>query len=254
MKTIICCILLGFNIFNAYSWGQNGHRIVGLIAEKYLTPKAKKNIQKILKGESVAMVSTYADFIKSDSFYKKMDPLHYCTIADDTLYDGPPQEGDAIMAIEKFVKELQTKKFTEGDEAFTLKFLIHIIGDIHQPLHVGRGDDRGGNDIKVKFFSEETNLHSVWDSKIIDAQQLSYKEFTDWILTKNRNTEQIKKWKKDTLMNWVYESMSYRKTIYSIPENKRLGYEYIYQNLEIVLLRLHQAGVRLAGVLNKIYK
>ena len=142
-----------------------------------------------------------------------MDPFHYCTIADSTIYNGPPQEGDVITSIEKFAKELQTKNFSNGDEAFTLKFLIHIIGDIHQPLHVGRGDDRGGNDIKLKFFSEETNLHSVWDSKIIDAQQLSYTEFTNWILTQNSNInkKQIQKWQEEPLMNLVYESMSYRK-------------------------------------------
>ena len=125
-------------------WGQKGHRIVGLIAENHLTAKAKKNISKILQGYSLADVSNFMDEIKSDDRYRHMNPWHYCTIPDDKTYEevGAPEEGDAIQTIQRLILELKSKKFTDEDEAFALKCLVHLIGDVHQPLHVGFGMGR----------------------------------------------------------------------------------------------------------------
>ena len=153
MKRIIALSLLMVMSIQALPWGKTGHRVIGLIAEKHLSKKAKKQVDKILKDETVAEVANYMDFIRSDKTYKHMDPWHYCTLPDGKTYAeaGTPEEGDAIVAIEKFTEELKTKQFTEGDEAFTLKLLIHLIGDIHQPLHVGNGEDKGGNDVKLEL-------------------------------------------------------------------------------------------------------
>jgi hypothetical protein len=234
-------------------WGQTGHRVVGLVAERHLTKKAKANIEKILGGESLAMVSNYMDFIKSDPTYKHMDPWHYCTIPDGQTYEqaGTPSEGDVIATIERLKVELKNKQFTDGDEAFAIKMLAHLVGDIHQPLHVGNGNDRGGNDVKLKYFWESSNLHRVWDSDMIDSQQLSYTEFADWVDTEDKAT--VATWQKNVTTDWAYESMGLRKQVYNLPEDLSLSYRYNFDNIDAVKLRLVQAGVRLAGLLNEIY-
>lgn len=237
----------------ALFWGQTGHRVVGLVAEKHLAKKARKRIDAILGEESLAMAGTYMDFIRSDATYKHMDPWHYCTIPDGQTYEqaGTPEESDIIQTIERLVRELKAGQFTDKDEAFGIKMLVHLVGDIHQPLHVGTGNDRGGNDIKLQYFWEESNLHRVWDSGIIDNQQLSYTEFTDWI--DHAPADSVFAWQADAVTDWAYESMTYREQVYDLPENKSLSYSYDFKNIEAVKKRLLQAGIRLAGILNEIY-
>ena len=235
------------------AWGPIGHRVVGLIAEKHLSGKAKKNIERILKNETLAEVSNFMDFIKSDKTKRHMDPWHYMTIPQDKTYEqaGTPEEGDVYVTINRLVSELKTKTFTDGDEAFALKCLVHLIGDLHQPLHVGNGTDRGGNDLDVEFFWSSSNLHRVWDSGIIDEQKYSYTEYAEWI---NHPTEdQVVAWQSSSVMDWALESRECHGQVYDLPENKKINYRYVYDNQELLNLRLLQAGVRLAGLLNKIY-
>ena len=125
------------------------------------------------------------------------------------------------------------------------------MGDIHQPLHVGNGDDRGGNDIKVTYFWKSSNLHTVWDSGIIDGQNLSFTEYVNWI--DDAPKAQIDQWKNDGIMVWASESMSYRPQIYDLPDDLKINYRYNYDNISIVNLRLEQAGIRLASILEEIY-
>lgn len=235
------------------AWGPTGHRVVGLIAERHLSNKARKNIEKVLGNETLAEVSTYMDFIRSDKKYRHLNNKHYCTIPDGKTYEevGPAENGDVVVQINKLLKELKTKTFSEENEAFALKCLVHLIGDVHQPLHVGNGTDRGGNDVKVEYFWQPSNLHRVWDSGIIDQQKYSYTEYCDWI--DHASEQEIEEWQNSPLMDWVKESVSYREQVYNIPDDRKLSYRYNYNNIDVVNLRLLQAGIRLAGVLNSIY-
>ncbi len=235
---------------NSFAWGQTGHRVVGEIAWQHLSKKAKKNVQRILGHESLAMCANHMDFIKSDSTFDSYSPWHYCTLNEPEKYAGAPAEGDVLMAIELFTTQLKTKNYTV-DEAFALKCLVHLVGDLHQPLHVGNGTDRGGNDVKLEFFGEKTNLHRIWDSQIIDNQQLSYTEYTNWIGFATPN--QITEWQSTVSMAWAAESRNYHPQVYTYPENGKLGYRYVFDNIALVNQRLLQAGIRLAGILNKLY-
>lgn len=251
MRYILIIIYsLSFSI-HAIAWGQNGHRIIGQIAYNHLSKKAQNQITSILDGQSMAMVSTFMDEIKSDPNYNFMGPWHYCTIPEGEVYGGAPEEGDVILAINTYIRQLKSGTLSGSEEAFALKCLIHLIGDIHQPLHVGNGTDRGGNDTKVTYFWEPSNLHRVWDSGIIDGQSLSYTEYVAWI--DMASSSQIDQWKSDDIMVWTKESISYRPQIYDLPENNKINYRYNYDNIATVNLRLLQAGIRLAGVLDEIY-
>lgn len=235
-------------------WGQIGHRTIGHIADGLLSKKATKHVKRVLGTETLAEVSTWMDEIRSDNSYRYANTWHYCTIPDGMTYETAPKQegGDVIWAIEKIVKELKDGGLSAEDEAKNLKFLVHLVGDIHQPLHVGNGEDRGGNDVKVQWFGTNTNLHSVWDSRMIDGKQFSYTEFANWV--NHASKAQIKQWQAATVRDWAIESMSYRDQVYAVPENGRLSYRYSYDNFDLVKQRVLQAGVRLAGVINEIYK
>lgn len=253
MKKIPLFFAIFLFIFQANAWGPIGHRIVGQIAENHLSKTARKQLKAVLGDETLAEISTYMDFIRSDSTYDHMAAWHYCTIPDGKTYEeaGTPAEGDAIIAINRLVDELKTKRFTDKDERFALACLVHLIGDLHQPLHVGNGTDKGGNDLKVEYFWKPSNLHRVWDSGIIDGQQLSYTEYASWL---DRISEKDEKaWQMSTVLDWAYESKNHRNQVYDLPENKKMAYEYDFKNLDLVNLRLKQAGIRLAGILNAIY-
>jgi len=247
-------LLLTATAKDAFFWGQTGHRVVGHIADGMLSKKAKKQLKRVLGHQTLAEVSTWMDEVRSDADYRYANTWHYATIPDGETYETAEtqENGDVIWAIEKIVKELKAGNLSAEDEATNLKFLVHLVGDIHQPLHVGNGTDRGGNDEKVTWFGSNTNLHSVWDSRMIDGKQYSYTELANKI---NHPTKaDVKAWQAATVRDWAMESMSYRERVYATPENKRLSYRYSYDNFDLVEYRLLQAGVRLAGVINDIYK
>jgi len=254
MKYKIIVILLMFLAIQASSWGLTGHRVVGQIAEDYLSKKARKAVKKILGTETLADVANWMDFIKSESSYNYMGSWHYVTIADGETYETSDKAkgGDIIWAINKFIGELKSDTTSLSQQQFALKSLVHLVGDIHQPLHVGNGTDRGGNSFKVKYFRRDSNLHRVWDSEIIDGQNLSYSE---WVKRINHAEKtQIEEWQDGTINDWALESMAMRESVYAIGEKKNLSYRYNYDHIDQVELRLLQAGVRLAGVLNSIFQ
>jgi hypothetical protein len=233
-------------------WGQIGHYVTGEIAEKHLNDLAKARVQGILGDRSIAISTVWMDDIRSDDSYD-FDTWHYVTIPDGEEYDPEIQEesGDIIWALETLIEELKTGDLTEEEESEKLKLVIHMIGDIHQPLHVGNGEDRGGNDVRLQWFGDDSNIHRVWDSGMIESFQLSYTELAKELDTATH--DQIEDWQDDSVRDWAYESMEYRDEVYDLPDDMRLSYEYRYYNKEIIYKRLLQAGIRMAGVLNEIY-
>jgi hypothetical protein len=237
---------------SVFGWGVTGHRAVGLIAERNLSPAAKKKLEKILAGESIAMVSTWMDEIRSDSTYNHTADWHWVTIETGKTYEESPKnpKGDVIMTIDRLIAELKSQKLTPKQEMEHVKMLIHLVGDIHQPLHVGFGDDQGGNRVRLKWFREDSNLHRVWDSDMIDGTRLSYTELADAVGKPTKET--ISNLQKDGVRTWANESMGMRKQVYAIGDGN-LSYKYSYQNFGSVKQRILEAGIRLAGVLNSIY-
>lgn len=236
-----------------WGWGATGHRAIGLIAERYLSPSAKKKLQRILKGQSLAMAGTWMDDIRSDSTYDYTADWHWVTIENGKTYDQSPKnpKGDVIMTLERLIAELKGKKVTGKTEEEYIKMIIHLVGDIHQPLHVGCCDDAGGNRVRVKWFRDDSNLHRVWDSDMIEHTKLSYTELAD-ALGKPTKAE-VLQFQKATVRDWATESMGMRKQVYAIGDSN-LGYKYAYKNLDSAKRRMLLAGIRLAGILNSIYK
>ncbi|OZG74747.1 hypothetical protein BTA51_03610 [Hahella sp. CCB-MM4] len=243
--------------YPAMSFGANGHRIVARIAENHLTPKAREAIFKITGGKHLAQLATWPDEIRSDSNWDFAKPWHFVSIDDDESFDGyeHSQQGDILLALEKFEKVLQEKKASPEEMWQALAFYIHFVGDIHQPLHVGRRDDYGGNTIKVKWFGRYTNLHSVWDSSLIENEQLSFREYASFL--DNVSEAQIKAWQNSSYLDWAKGSKTERPKVYNLGDDgvdvPSLSYNYAYQNKELIDDCLVKGGIRLAGKLNALF-
>ncbi len=252
---VLFIVLISSTVFSAnYDWGKTGHRATGQIAEKYLTKKAKRGITKILNGESLALVSTYADDIKSDKKYRGYSPWHYVNFSFDKKYgeETPSEFGDLVQGINKCIEILKDEKSSDDEKEFHLKMLVHFMGDLHQPLHVGRGEDKGGNDIQVQWFNDGSNLHRVWDSDMIDYYGMSYTELSinSALLSKN----QIETINNGNVLDWVHESQGLAKKVYaSANVGEKLGYKYMYNYFPMARSQLQKGGIRLAKVLNDIF-
>lgn len=235
-------------------WGQTGHRTIGKIAESHLSNRARKKIEKLLNGQSLAFVSTYGDDIKSDDRYDKYYTWHFVNFPLGDRYEDSPKEekGDIITGIQHCIRVLEDEGASHQDQVFHLKFLVHLIGDLHQPLHVGRAEDRGGNDIKVSWHGKGSNLHRVWDTQMIESWHMSYTELHR--NAKSLTKAQVGAIEQGSVTDWMYESRELAIQVYSSASNEdKLGYRYSYKYLHTALEQLQKGGIRLAKVLNEIY-
>ena len=257
LSVFITLIAVSFSSF-AW-WGQTGHRVVGEIADGYLSSKAKKAIAEILGTESIAISSNWADFIKSDSTYNYLSPWHYINVkqglsqAEFNTFLQNDTITDAYTQLNFLIAELKNKQLAVEKKQMYLRLLIHIVGDIHQPLHVGRLEDLGGNRIRVLWFGDSTNLHSVWDEKLIGSQNLSYTEYAKAI---NHATKvQRQQWQAQPMKEWFFESYQLAGKIYSgiTQPHQRLSFRYNFDYIEMLNGQLLKGGIRLAGLLNSIF-
>ncbi|MFC3645434.1 S1/P1 nuclease [Planctobacterium marinum] len=259
MKKLALTLLVAGCAFihsQANAFGANGHRITGAIAEHYLTPEAKQQLSNIMGVETLAQASTWPDEMRSDpdEYWKKTTPpWHYVTVPDGKSYEevGAPEEGDAYTALLAFKKDLQNPKASKAEKQRAVRFIVHLIGDLHQPLHVGNGTDKGGNDHKVEFYWESSNLHRVWDSGLINKEELSYSEFAQWLQAAITDDE-LQNWQHTDPLVWMAESQKIRMEIY--PEaDAKLSWDYKYEHMPTIKTRLKQAGVRMALYFNEIF-
>ena len=256
MRSIVLLCLLSAHLVmgNSNFWSKTGHRVVGEVAMGHLNRKTKRAVSKLLNGQSLAAVSNYADIIKSDRAFKNFSTWHYVNIPLDKNYSEvePSPNGDLVTGIQKCIEILKSQNSTEADRIFYLKMLIHLIGDLHQPMHVGRAEDKGGNDIQLQWFGKGSNLHRVWDSNMINDYGMSYTELSKKLPVLDK--EQIREIKKGTVLEWVKESQELVNEIYSsVGKGEKLGYSYSYKYWNTVEKQLQKGGLRLAQVLNDIF-
>jgi hypothetical protein len=235
-------------------WGQTGHRVVGQIAYMNLTKKAKKNIEKLLGGEGLAIISTFPDDIKSDHQYDNFKPWHYINFEGDETYEESKKnpKGDLIIGIQKCKDILSNPTSSMKDKVFYIKFLVHLIGDLHQPMHIGKSSDRGGNSIRLKWFRGNANLHSVWDSKMIESFGMTYSELSSNL--NNYSEKQVAYTQQGSVLDWVNETRITTNEIYKSAKNgDTLKYRYMYDHFDTVKVQLRKGGLRLAKVLNDLF-
>ncbi|WP_345952928.1 S1/P1 nuclease [Mucilaginibacter sp. PAMB04168] len=234
------------------SWGFKGHRAVATIAQHHITSNTAYTVSAYLKGEQMDEVSTWAD----ENRDPKTAPWHYINLPlglSRNAFVKAVQESDnnvytAILKTEATLRDLNASTEAKNE---ALKYLIHLVGDAHQPMHVSRKEDKGGNTIQLRFDNKGTNLHSLWDSKLIDHEGLSQED-----IVKNYDTAtpaEIKKWEADSPIEWLWESYQITTELYANAKPGQNIDEVYYQKyIRVIRKRIDQAGIRLAGELNRV--
>ncbi|TNE65997.1 MAG: S1/P1 Nuclease [Alphaproteobacteria bacterium] len=247
-------VLLGTAAAHAY--GPTGHRVIAELASNHLSAEAAAGVKEILGDEFMAEAANWPDEMRSDPddyWRKTSQTYHYVNLPDGATYEGTEKNpaGDALTALEAFTKTLKDKSAPKEDRALALRFIIHIVGDLHQPLHAGRAEDRGGNRIEVVWFEQMSNLHKVWDEDLIDYKGLSFSEWTRFLDAKIK-PEQVAEWQNSQPLDWLHEDIALRGDIYNVG-NAILSYDYVYKWTPLIKSQLSKGGIRLAGYLNQVF-
>lgn len=258
MKWILSFSLFFTALSDVRAWGPEGHMIVAEIAERQLTMTAKSGVNKLIPGSSLADVSTWADSIKDKSEWFHTKEWHFINLSDGQSYDSIDHVpgGDIITAIDDMILTLRSKTSSLKDKQNALKFLVHFVGDIHQPLHAGRHSDRGGNSVRVTFEGWNVSLHQLWDSTMITNQNLDYKQYAFFLESRSKFSQPA------TMVEFPYrdvinEDMAARKQIYAFNSGSNpavIDKLYVSRNLETMNSRLLLGGKRLGAILNSIFR
>ena len=255
MRKILSAVLLS-SCMLSWGWSQKGHDVTAYIAEKHLTPAAAAAVDSLFDGKSMVYWANWLDNASHTPEYAYSSTWHYKNINDGVEYEqmAVNPKGDAITAIQSRIEILKDPNATRDDKVLALKMLVHIMGDIHQPMHVARATDRGGNNVKVKFFGRDRNLHGVWDSDLVEsAHTWSYSEWQDQI--DRLSPEEQASVVEGSLDDWAKETLAITRQIYKdIPAGYNLSYNDVAKYAPIIETQLERAGLRLAYVLNSIFQ
>lgn len=254
-KYLMSLVLMGLTV-SASAYDAMGHRIVADIAYQNLTVKARTQLDRLLGTHGIIYASTWADEVRSDKNYAYSYQWHYQDLDDNMSTDDltkllahPKAEGEHLFfALDTLTSRLKKDK---GDVE-ALKFVIHFMGDLHQPMHLGRKNDKGGNSIDFNWFGRKANLHSVWDGAIIESQKMSYSEYSLYLRDKfePRKAEFLKY----DILQSLEAVYAVRNAAYSYDMSDTNNYHYIYFFATKADEMLYRGGIQLARLLNSIYK
>ena len=262
-RIILTILLALFCVTLSYAWGPMGHDVVAAIAEQNLNKKAKKALNELLDGKSIVYYSSWMDNIQNSPYWKngydQTKTWHYANVDKGFTYQTMKknEKGDVVSALNRLTWELTENydNLTDSMRVDYVKMIIHMVGDMHCPMHAGRLSDRGGNSVKVKWFGQQTNLHSVFDSKMIEsARKWGYQE---WVAQLDRADKKFKKSvAQGTFEEWFNKTVENAAQIYDYVErqdNKNLSYQFVYDFSPMLEESLLLGGYRLAAVLNNIF-
>lgn len=253
-------VLLLFFVEPGFAWAPEGHQIAAGIALRELTPKARQQVALLLSGANkLVLDSSWADEIREQR--PDTSAWHYVNVPVTARgYDAARDcaHDDCVVAqILRDEKILSDPRAPRDAKAEGLRFLIHFIADVHQPLHVADRDDRGGNDLLVRMGSKRASLHQLWDQDVVVAMGIDSERIADSI-DRELSPAQKRQMGQGTPVDWANESLGVaRRDIYaSIPPGPRirLPSDYARKESAVARLQLARAGIRLAAVLNTIFK
>lgn len=255
-KVLISITLCVATVFGCSAWSQKGHDVTAFIAEQHLTPAARAAVDSILDGRSMVYWANWLDNASHTPEYAYSKTWHYRNIDADQTYESMPKnpQGDVVDAIRYNIGVLGDPANNDAAaKALALKMLVHCVGDMHQPLHMGRKTDLGGNRVKVKYFGRDTNLHSIWDGSLIEsAHKWGYSEWGDQI--DRLPEEQQVLLLSGNVDDWAKDTYDIAKDAYKeIPEGYNVGYNDVARWAPVIEDQLLRGGLRLAHILNSIY-
>lgn len=255
MKRPLISILMSMAAVSVFGWGQKGHDVTACIAEKHLTPAAKTAVDSLLEGKSMIYWSNWLDNASHTKPYAYTKTWHYKNVDEGERYEEAQANpaGDAVTAIKAQIEALSGGKASLEDSQLAMKILVHVVGDLHQPLHMGHATDLGGNRVRVKYFGRDNNLHSVWDSSIPEsAHKWSYSEWQQQI---DRAPEEYQaQIISGTVDDWAKQTVATCDSVYKYFSNvDNISYNEVADWTPVVENQFLFGGLRLAHILNSIF-
>ena len=256
MKRLFISMLCLAAVTDVFGWGQKGHDTVAYIAENHLSPEVAAKVTALLDGHSLVYYANWMDNASHTPDYAFTSTWHYVNVDEEEQTYAQSEKhpkGDVVVAINEIVSRLKNGGLSPERDKVDLMMLIHLVGDMHCPMHAGHKCDRGGNNIQVKYFHSNTKLHSVWDSKLVEsAHNWSYSE---WQYQIDRATaEEAASIAAGCPNDWIEETVVLSRRIYEdTPAGASISYDYINKYTPVLEQQLLKGGIRLAALLEYIY-
>lgn len=253
---LIGCLLPGI----AGAWSAQGHRIVGELAERQVRPETRAEIQRLLAGleePTLAGVANWADDVRPSPEWRHSAPWHYVNFRDLSCELVPARDcpgGNCVFgAINAMKRQLADRGASIQQRREALKFLVHFVGDVHQPMHAGLRADRGGNDFQVRYQREGWNLHSVWDNLILRSREPDWMRYADLLADAGAPDGDPTLGRENPPREWAVESCTIIREHGLYPERpgRPIGSRYLDTHRPVAERRLQQAGSRLARLLDE---
>lgn len=240
----------------ARAFGADGHRIVAELAQRRLAPAAAAEVRRLLDGEAdptLTGIANWADEVRDREAYRWSAPLHYVNFPRDSCrYDAARDCRDGrcvVAAIERYARELHDRRLGDERRRAALKWLVHFVADVHQPLHAGYADDKGGNTFQVFYAGRGSNLHALWDSLILDLPRRGWRDYAGVLAARSAGRDL--RWSPQAAQRWAEQSCRLIAAAAIYPERPgRLNRAYAERQLPVVERQLVLAGARLAALLN----
>ena len=256
VKQIILSVVMALMVVpNAFGWGQKGHDVVAYVAEQNLSRRVLRRVTKALDGHSMVYYANWMDNASHTPEYAHTSTWHYANVDEGYTYQTMPknESGDVVRAIEELTQQLKSRKLTPEQESVALRMLIHLVGDLHCPMHAGRKSDYGGNTIEVFYFGRASKLHSIWDSSLVEsAHNWSYSEWQREIDRLPR--AQDRRIQRGSVEEWFSETVEICDGVYkAMPEGAKISYNEVAASAPLIEQQLLKGGLRLAKLLKEIY-
>ena len=257
MKKIIFSALMALMVVpNAFGWGQKGHDVVAYVAEQNLSARVARKVTKVLEGHSLVYYANWMDNASHTPEYAHTSTWHYANVDEGYTYQTMPknENGDVVQAVINLTEQLKKGGMTSQEESVALRMLIHLVGDMHCPIHAGHKTDLGGNRVEVLYFGKPQKLHSIWDSALVEsAHNWGYTEWQREIDRQPRKED--KKVQEGTPEQWFMETVELCKGVYKdMPEGAKISYDEVAKYAPLIEQQLLKGGLRLAKLLEYIYK
>ncbi len=256
MKKITIFLILSLFALQGSAWGGKGHAIIAQIAQENLSKKAEKRVTAILGGVPMTYYASWADDIRTDPQYREFTTSHYANLDEGKTYAESQKEpkGDVVTAVEMLISKLRDRNLSDSLTTLYTKLLIHFMGDLHCPMHTGYRSNQGGNQFDVRFFNQNTNIHSVWDSQLIE--RIRPWSYSEWV----QNLDTLTKSQKAAMMqgaprDWIEQTGAAFHTVYDpLTKGQNLSWDYMTSSWPVLEMQLQSGGYRLAKVLNELFR
>lgn len=240
---------------NALGWGQKGHDVVAYVAEQNISCRVARKVAKVLEGHSLVYYANWMDNASHTPEYAHTSTWHYANVDEGYTYQTMPknEKGDVVQAVMQLTEQLKKGGMTAQEESVALRMLIHLVGDLHCPMHAGHKSDLGGNLVEVLYFGKPQKLHSIWDSALVEsAHNWGYTEWQREIDRQPRKED--KKLQQGSVEEWFSETVELSKGVYKdMPEGAKISYDEVAKYAPLIEQQLLKGGLRLARLLEEIY-